>query len=195
MAASVRTKASKGMIAVGDPAPDDTLTDTEGQQVTLAGLWKEKPVALVFLRHFGCIFCRENLALLKSDYPKFVEAGGQIACVGQGSHKVAKAIKILLDLPFPVLTCGDDLTIFREWGLTRATFGQIFSPTVLIAGIKAMFHGHRQTGVIGDGLQMAGSFVVDTEGVVRFVHRNKTAADHAKNDDLLKAIQETRKKH
>jgi peroxiredoxin len=193
MTASVQTKASKGMIAAGDPAPDATLTDTEGAELTLSSLWKEKPVALVFLRHFGCIFCRENLALLKKDYPKFVEAGGQVACVGQGSHKVAKAIKILLDLPFPVLTCGDDLAIFREWGLERASFGQIFGPSVLIAAIKATLNGHKQTKVIGDGLQMPGAFVVDTKGIVRFVHRNKTAADHALNDDLLKAIQDIKK--
>ncbi|HEX5322640.1 MAG TPA: peroxiredoxin-like family protein [Capsulimonadaceae bacterium] len=189
MAGSVQTGVGRSSrLSPGDQALDFTLTDTEGDQVKLSDLWKEKPVALVFLRHFGCIFCREQLSLLKRDYSRFLEAGGEIVCVGQGSHKVAKALKILLDLPFPILTCGDDLTVFRAWGLERATFGQIFGLSVLIRAIQAMLAGHRQDKVVGDGWQQPGAFVVDRKGVVRFAHRNKSAADHVLNTDLLKVL-------
>jgi len=30
-----------------------TLTDDEGRDVALKDLWKERPAALVFLRHYG----------------------------------------------------------------------------------------------------------------------------------------------
>ena len=41
------------MIEVGDKAPDSTLLDSRGEQVTLSSLWRERPLVVVFLRHFG----------------------------------------------------------------------------------------------------------------------------------------------
>lgn len=38
---------------VGDPAPNVALFDTNGHPVYLADSWREKPLVLAFLRHFG----------------------------------------------------------------------------------------------------------------------------------------------
>lgn len=40
-------------LQVGDLAPDMTLVDSQGQEVTLSSHWKQGAVLLVFLRHFG----------------------------------------------------------------------------------------------------------------------------------------------
>ncbi len=40
-------------VAVGDPAPDLILRDQDGVEVRLSSYWRERPVALIFLRHFG----------------------------------------------------------------------------------------------------------------------------------------------
>jgi hypothetical protein len=37
----------------GDPAPDLTVTDSAGAQLTLSSLWAEQPLVLAFLRHYG----------------------------------------------------------------------------------------------------------------------------------------------
>lgn len=37
----------------GDLAPDMTLVDAQGQEVTLSSHWAQGPVLMVFLRHFG----------------------------------------------------------------------------------------------------------------------------------------------
>ena len=37
----------------GDIAPDAWLKDEMGAEVQLAACWRERPVALVFIRHFG----------------------------------------------------------------------------------------------------------------------------------------------
>lgn len=189
MATSVPSLAPKAPApSVGAAASDSTLTDNEGRPVRLSDLWREKPLILVFLRHFGCIFCREHLALLKAAYPQFQDAGGQVACVGHESYRVAKALHILLDLPFPLLTCGDNLAIYREWGLGRASWAEILSLATIVGAFRAMRHGHRQAEVIGDGRQMAGAFVIDRQGIVRFVYRNKGLADHVSNNQLLTVL-------
>lgn len=38
---------------VGDAAPNVTICDAEGNAVHLAEYWREQPIVLVFLRHFG----------------------------------------------------------------------------------------------------------------------------------------------
>jgi hypothetical protein len=39
--------------SVGDAAPDLVLLDAEERPVFLSALWRERPLALIFLRHFG----------------------------------------------------------------------------------------------------------------------------------------------
>jgi peroxiredoxin len=41
------------MIEVGQPAPNPTFARNEGDGVTLAELWRQGPVVVAFLRHFG----------------------------------------------------------------------------------------------------------------------------------------------
>lgn len=40
-------------LAAGDLAPDLSLLDADERPVALSSLWKGKPLALIFLRHFG----------------------------------------------------------------------------------------------------------------------------------------------
>jgi peroxiredoxin len=41
------------LVDVGDPAPDVEVLDPQGRPVRLSTLWVERPVVLVFLRHYG----------------------------------------------------------------------------------------------------------------------------------------------
>jgi peroxiredoxin len=40
-------------LSVGDPAPDLVLLDAAERPVFLSALWRERPLVLIFLRHFG----------------------------------------------------------------------------------------------------------------------------------------------
>ena len=40
-------------IEIGQPAPNVTLANSEGREVSLAELWRSGPVVVAFLRHFG----------------------------------------------------------------------------------------------------------------------------------------------
>jgi len=40
-------------LAVGDPAPDLELLDSEERTVRLSSYWRRQPTVVVFLRHFG----------------------------------------------------------------------------------------------------------------------------------------------
>jgi hypothetical protein len=40
-------------LEVGQPAPDVAFLAEGDREVSLASLWRDAPIALVFLRHFG----------------------------------------------------------------------------------------------------------------------------------------------
>lgn len=40
-------------LAAGQPAPDVTLRDEDGNETTLSAYWRQRPTVIVFIRHFG----------------------------------------------------------------------------------------------------------------------------------------------
>lgn len=178
---------------VGDEAIDFELLDIEGQTASLSAFWREKPLALIFLRHLGCTFCRQQLAWLRRDYAGFQSAGANVVCIAQGIPKVGKTYAIAFDLPFPLLLCGDDLTIYRQYGLLRGTASQLLSPRVLLRGLASFLQGHIQTKVEGNGSQLGGGFIVDTNGIVRYAYRSQDFADTVRNADLIDALHQVRR--
>jgi peroxiredoxin len=178
-----------GTVEVGSQAPDTQLTDTEGRTVRLSGYWTAQPTVLVFLRHFGCTFCREQVAQLRREYARFREAGVEIVCVAQGDPKTGKAFSIFFDLPFPLLVCGDDLAVYQAYGLERGTLGQLFGLRSWTRGVRATLQGHLIGKLAGDGFQMPGVFIVDRLGTIRYAHRHTDATDNPTPEELLRAVQ------
>lgn len=43
----------ESIFKIGDAAPEVTVLNTQGQPVALSESWRDGPVLLTFLRHFG----------------------------------------------------------------------------------------------------------------------------------------------
>ena len=43
---------------------DVVVQDERGAELRLGDLWREQPAVLVFLRHYGCVFCRAHAVQL-----------------------------------------------------------------------------------------------------------------------------------
>lgn len=93
------------------PAPDLaqrlgalSLPDSSGAAVRLADTWAKQPVAIVHLRHFGCLYCRKQAAELKAHLPAIQKLGAAVVAIGTGDVKYAAEFKKEFDLPFPVLS-------------------------------------------------------------------------------------------
>lgn len=170
---------------IGDLAPDIKLIDTNNNYILMSNIWQAQPTAFIFLRHLGCIFCREQVAWLKAGYSKYKDLGVEIICIAQGDAKVGKAFSILFDLPFPLLLCGNETSIYKQYGLKRGNFSQLFGSASIINGIKALLHGHSQSGITGDGFLLGGTFIVDKDGIILYTHRQMNASDNIKNETLL----------
>ena len=54
------------------------LRSEDGAEHSLGSLWTGQPAALIFVRHFGCIGCSENVSLLAPRHPELAQPGFNI---------------------------------------------------------------------------------------------------------------------
>ena len=72
-----------------------TLIGEDGLSVPLASLWIDDRAVVVFLRHFGCRFCKSMLSGIAGIYDALQAADVRLICVGIGTLEEAAAAKAL----------------------------------------------------------------------------------------------------
>ena len=140
-------------LTTGADAPDLKLSTPEGAPIHLSMLWKEKPLALVFLGALDGSLASENAILWRDADETMREAGGEVVAICGATPDEANEFRGRWNLPYTLL-CDD--------GSAYAAFG------------------------VSDG--QPGSFVLDGEGLVRYLHRNASEMDNPPTWDLVDAI-------
>jgi peroxiredoxin len=146
---------------------------------------RERPVMLIFLRHFGCTFCRESLSDLSRKQDQYENEGVQLIFVHMADDEQAREYFQRYALGDPERISDPECRFYSAMGLGKGSFSQLFGLQVMIRGVEAgVLKGHGIGRQIGDGFQMPGVFLVQN-GVVReqFIHR--LASDRPNYDALL----------
>lgn len=92
-------------LAVGAKAPDFTLKNAAGADVSLMSLTKAGPVALVFYRSADwCPFCKKQLQSLQADLKKVEMSGVRVVGVSYDAPATSAAAAAKLGLTFPLLS-------------------------------------------------------------------------------------------
>ena len=156
----------------------------EGCDHSLAELSEAAPCLIVFLRHTGCIFCRETLSDLSKAQAQIVASGVKIVVVTQGS--IAKASKLLnsYQLQDAYLISDPAGRFYRAFELRRGSLQQLFGLSVWLRGISALLQGHGIGLLDGDGFQLSGAFLLHRSKIVKAFRQN-TAADRADYCELI----------
>jgi peroxiredoxin len=145
--------------------------------MSLMEMSRRWPTMIVFLRHFGCTFCREALADLARVRPAIEKSGVRMVLVHMGSEEQAGVFfrkYRLEDLP---RVSDPHQSLYRAFGLTRGTLANLFGPKVWWRGFQAgLLDRHGIGGLVGDGFQMPGVFLVYHGEVIR-CYRHQSAAD------------------
>lgn len=144
---------------------------------SLAEMSDSQPVMLVFLRFFGCSFCREAISDISKQRKKLAGKGVRVVFVHMApdpdtAENFFKKYKL-----FPVDHIADPEKVFyRAFGLSRGTPRQIFGLMNWIRGFQAVVlegHGNANPSEeLGDGFQMPGVFLVH-QGKIKsqFIHK------------------------
>lgn len=133
----------------------------------------EKPVLLVFLRHFGCSFCREAMADIRERKDQITNRGVNIILVHMATHEVAEEYFEKYELDDLDSISDPNCEMYQSFGLVKGNFKQLFGLRSWIRGFEAgVVQGHGVGPMLGDGFQMPGVFLIkDGKIENRFIHQ------------------------
>ena len=142
-------------------------------------LTEASPVLLVFLRHFGCPFCRRAISDVADLQQELADRGVRPVFVHLGPPEIAKAHFDYYGLSDVERVHDPVGAVYRHpaFALSRQHWLlQTLNPAVFWAWLKRALVKHGIGMIQGDGNQMPGIFFLKDATIVRrFVHR--TIAD------------------
>jgi peroxiredoxin len=177
-----------GVPEIGEPAPEASVHTIDASEIALSSLWStaERGLALVFLRHYGCPFCKEHALAIESQRADFQQAGITVAYIGCGTIDEARSFHDDLELANPVYNDPERIA-YTAYGIGNATGGSLLHPKVIAGGIRAAGKGYLPRRSSGNPMQLQGQFLIDRHGIIRSVARPALMSDIPSATDLLTA--------
>jgi peroxiredoxin len=174
-----------------DPAPDLQLLNTEGHPVQLSSLWRHQILVLAFTRHFGCPQCKEMVDALSTAAPEFKQNNLALAVVTQGTPETAKAF-CEERAPGQLCLADPERKAYQAYGLERANVWQTFLSWRVWQSNKRLKQERGWDTELPpegqDAMQLAGTFVIATDGRIRMPYYYGDIADHPPVDLLLHGV-------
>ncbi len=141
----------------------------------LLEMTEEQPVMFVFLRYFGCAFCRETLQELYKNKESIEKQGVRIVLIHQLEEDEAQHFFDKYHLKDIDSVSDPELMLYKGFQLQRGRFSQIF-------GLKSLVNLFLKGKIIKLGIstfknedpfQMPGVFVVQNGEIVKkFIHNS-----------------------
>ncbi|MFP4090789.1 MAG: SelL-related redox protein [Cyclobacteriaceae bacterium] len=147
------------------------------QSKSLLKLSHEKPLLLVFLRHFGCTFCREAIGELREKRKAIEQEGAQIIFVHMGTPEEADQYFKKYGFSDAQHISDPQCVLYRHFSLRRGSFSQLFGIRSWVRGFEAgVLKGYGVGRLVGDGFRMPGVFLV-YQGKLLKAYRHTHASD------------------
>ena len=152
------TAAPTSVPAVGTVAPDFTLASTSGGKVTLSAL-RGRPVLLAFFPLAFTSTCTTELCAFSDDWDVFGERGVHVLPISVDSVPTLKEFKAKYEMKVDLLS-DFKREASRAYGVLH----------------EERFHSLRAY------------FLVDAEGIVRWVHVETVPGQHRSNAEILAEV-------
>jgi peroxiredoxin len=160
------------MVLVDNELLSQMISNTESNVWSIS---HEKPVLLVFLRHFGCQFCREAMDDLSKLKPNFEKDGIELIFVHMAETKVADEYFRKFNLGGVTHISDPTCHFYAAFGLVKGSFTQLFGLQSWFRGFSLQSkYGAEMGKHLGDSFQMPGAFSI-FEGEISYIH--KAASD------------------
>lgn len=144
------------------------------------------PVLLVFLRHFGCVYCKESMMDIAKRRAKLEKKGILVVLVHMSDYQLAEQNFIEFSLNNIEHISDPECRLYALFGLTKGTTSQLFGLKTWIRGFELAVtkqilpFGPR----IGDGFQMPGVFLLK-EGEIKSSFIHKSVADKPDYEEII----------
>ena len=144
---------------IGDTAPDFTLPDGQGNQITLSDL-KGQTVVLYFYPRDNTPGCTKEACNFRDNYPQFQSENIAVCGISTDTVKSHQKFAVKHNLPFPLLA-DEDITVSTAYG---------------VYGLKK-FMGKEYMGI------KRTTFVIAPDGTIANIYKKVKTATHA--EDIL----------
>ncbi len=137
----------------------------------------EKDILLVFLRHFGCTFCREAMEELSKLKSEIAQKNTELIMVHMSTDDVAEKYFQRYGITDVSRIADPTCKHYKEFGLLKGTFNQLFGFRSWFRGIEeGVIKGYGFGMQLGDGFQMPGVFLI-RQGMIVSEFRHKFPSD------------------
>ena len=150
------------MVEIGQPAPDFTLPDQDGHEVTLSDQ-KGKPVVLYFYPRDDTPGCTREACNFRDARAEYEKAGARVIGVSPDNPASHKKFAAKYELPF-TLVADTERTVCQAYGVWK----------------EKNLYGKKSMGVERT------TFLIDRDGIVRKVFPKVKVDGHS--DAVLEAI-------
>ncbi len=149
---------------LGDQAPDADLRDADNKPIKLSTLWHQTDVLLIFYRGGWCPYCNYQLRQLSNHLTEFQSR--KVVPVAISVDRPGEAIKTRgsYEIRFPVLS-DPELIAVKAYRVLRPVDASEYH-RMLSNGVDL----ERRTGNQEHAIAVPSMFLIDTEGIVRWVH-------------------------
>lgn len=163
------------------------LRTADGDPIRLAELWGDRPAVIAWLRHYGCLFCKEQARELRDQETAIEERGGRLAFVGSGAPHFARGFRDEYCRDCLILNDPSRHT-YELIGAHRGVMSTL-GPRAWGPAVRAFTRGNRQRNVQGDPFQQGGILVIAPGGKVLYRHLSAAAGDHPPVAEILAALE------
>lgn len=141
--------------------------------VSLSEASDNSPVLLIFLRHFGCTFCREALADISDLREDIERLGVRIIFVHMTDNHTADPFFLRFGLDGAEHISDPMCQYYAAFGLVKGSYRQLYGLRSWIRGFESIVvEGNGYGAELGDGFQMPGIFVVHKRQIRgSFIHK------------------------
>jgi len=171
-------------LRVGAKAPDFTLPNASGKDVTLSELLKDGPVVLSFYRGAWCPFCNLELAQLQKLLPAFKEAGASLVAVSPQTPDNTLSTVEKNNLEFDVLSDLGSRTA-DKFGLVFSLH-ESFRPVYEKLGVDL----EKSNGEKTYKLPVPATYVINKAGEITYAHVDADYTVRAETRDVLDAVKQ-----
>ena len=154
----------------------------------LKDLSDSKPVMLIFLRHFGCTFCREMLKDIKKHRRLIEENGKEIVLIHMSPNEVAEQYLKKYGLHDLHHISDKNRDLYRYFGLRRGFISEIVGVKQWVRFAHAGILKRNGIGLFkGDVFQLPGIFIYH-QGKIKAKYIHRSASDRPNYVSMAKTI-------
>ena len=170
----------------GDIAPDFTLNDPDGKEVSSRDLLAKGPLVVSFYRGVWCPFCNLELQALQAALPEITARGASVVAVSPQTAANSRRSQRENKLEFPILSDVKS-EVAHAFGIRFAL------PDYLVATYKSFGNN---LAIVNDDpawvLPMPARYVIGTDGIIAYSEVNPDYTHRPDPSELLPVLDRLR---